>query len=1002
MARTFAFDEDMDHIWALCRDLVISYQKATNCAATLVKPWHLALQLLFGDISTEMDPRLYTDEPLLSVSQTLEIPLFWTAISQASTIHNQLDEHLSSLIGKARDARYLQQLIGQAFWRKVEDESIRAEPAAHTGDEEDHILSHATRDAEEVLKRARKISEDYGSNYIASQHVLLSLLQDDALRRVLKQWETLNVDGLPDAVRKLRPMKVPVHKRPRLFPFLNDFAIDLTQTILDKKKNSQPIDPLIGRTVELRRLITILSRYKKNSAVLLGDPGVGKTAIAEALANRIVNSEVPESVVARVFSLNLTSILATPQGKLAYEEIITGILKEVADLDMMGTRAILFFDNLSQITLGGYRKDGSGLDAASIMKRPLAQGTLRCVGCSTEEDYRDHIEKDGALARRFSLVFICEPTPEQATEVLRGLKSSMERFHNVRITDGAVKSATSIAARYFAHKKLPDAALDLIDEACVSVSLSRFRSSEETWKLQRRRVVMEMEIRSLERQLDKENERLLKDMRYKLSRLDDKIENSTSLRRYRRRLCQDLKINDERMATTLLKLQTSCKAAKAQLFSEIKDLDMKGQELRRMLASGEMTKIPDEFENVHDVDPVTVKEVATTASYYAFIPAAECCDIGDMVNLEAILASVVVGQPKAIDVVSGVMRSLWAGLKNPYRPIASILFGGPSGTGKTLLVKELASIAAQQSGSLVTINANDYTLPETITRLIGTPTYTGFNRGDQLTECVRRKPFSVVYIKEIERGCAEFRMLIQRILDEGIVRDGDGNLINFTNCVIILTMALGRENLPHSRTEAHQCRHFEKEIHRHLPGEFLTRIDNIVIFRPVTGATLMLIINARLEELRRRLAVIDLKLTISDRAQGHILALLVQERVRTAERIDRWVRSQVIQPLTTLLLTTDVPENAVVALDVDEFDRPIVELQEGQPSRSSSPTSSYYSLGSIDTSYYSLGSIDRDATFSDTESVSSESESDFEPSLVQYDPISVVRSGLGVQPQRLF
>ncbi|KAF8549023.1 P-loop containing nucleoside triphosphate hydrolase protein [Imleria badia] len=995
MARTFAFDEDMDQIWALCCDLVVSHQRATNCAATYVKPWHLALLLLFGDLSTEKDPRLYTDEPLLSISQTLEMPLFWTAISRVSTIHNRLDEHLSSSMGKAKDARYLQQLIGQAFWKKVEEESIKAEPAAHTGDEEDHVLSHATRGTEDVLKGARKISEDYGSNYIAPQHVLLSLLQDAALGRVLKHWRTLNVDGLPDAVRKLRPMRVPVHKRPPLFPILNEFATDLTQTILDKKKNSQSIDPLIGRTVELRRLISILSKYKKNSAVLLGDPGVGKTAIAEALAHRIVNSEVPESIVARVFNLDLTSILATTQCKLAYEQIITEILNEVADHEMRGTRAILFFDNLSQITVGGYQEDGSGLDAASLMKRFFAQGTLRCVGCSTVEDYRDHIEKDGALARRFSSVFICESTPEQATEVLRGLKSPMERFHNVRITDGAFKLATCIATQYFSHKRLPDAALDLIDEACVSVSLARFRSSEEIWKHQRRRVVMEIEIRSLERQLDKESERLLEDMRYKLSRLDEKIEESTSLRRYRRRLRQDLKINDERRATTLLKLQTSGKAAKAQFIDEIEDLDMRGQELRSTLAaieSGEMTEIPDEAETVHEADPVTVREVAVTASYYTFIPAAKSCGFDDIVNLDLKLANVVVGQSKAIDVVSGVMRSLWAGLKNPRRPIASILFGGPSGSGKTLLVKELAKIAARQSGRLVTINANDYTLPETITRLIGTPTCTGFDQGGQLTECVRRKPFSVVYIKEIERGCSEFRMFIQTILDEGIARDGDGNLVNFTNCLIILTTALGRATLPRSRTEAHQRRHFEEEIQRHLPGEFLTRIDNIVIFRPVAGATLMAMIDARLEELRRQLAAIDLKLTISDRARGHIPALLVEEGVRTAERMERWVRSQVIQPLTTLLLTTDLPENAVVALDVDDFDGLIVELQEGEASRPSSPASSYYSLGSVD----------RDATFSDSESVSSESESDFEPSFVQHDPISVVRSGLRAQPQRLF
>ncbi|KAG9317885.1 P-loop containing nucleoside triphosphate hydrolase protein [Chiua virens] len=988
-AHTFAFDEDMDHIWAQCYDLAVSHQKATSRGVALVKPWHLALLLLFGDLSNENDPKLRTAKVQLSVTRTLELPLLWNAISRASIIHDRLDEHLSSAVRKSKDDRFLQQLVGQAFWKKVQDESAIDEPRALEGDEKNNVLSCSTRSTEATLLRAKRISEDYGSDFTAPQHVLLALLQDYAIQSVLGQWRALKVDKLPDAIQKLRPMRVTVHTKPPSFPTLNKFATDLTQIVLDKKKNAESIDPLIGRTTELWRLISILSKCKKNSAVLLGDPGVGKTAIAEALALRIVNLEVPESLVARVFSLDLTSILASTQCKLAYEQIIMDILHEVADHEVKGTRAILFFDNLSQLTVGGYQEDGSGLDAASIMKRFFAQGTLRCVGCSTVEDYRDHIEKDGALASRFSQVHVCESTPAETTEVLRGLKDPLERFHNVRITDGAFKAATSIATQYFSHKRLPDAALDLIDEACVSLSLSRFRSSEEVWKLQQKRVVMEIEIRSLER-----------DMRHELAQIDDKIADSTSLRRYRKAPSPRPESKRGMQGGSFHCAEDKAsngKAAQARLIDEIEDLDMQNQDLRRMIEaaeSGEMMEIPDEAEKVHDTEPVTVREVAVTASYYTFIPraAARGCDLGNIININVTLASVVVGQQEAIDMVSGVMQSLWAGLKNPRRPVASILFGGPSGSGKTLLVKELAKIAARQSGKLVTIHASDYTLPHTISRLVGMPACRGFDNGGQLTECVKRKPFSVVYIKEIEHGCPEFRMLIQTILDEGIARDGDGNLVDFSNCIIIMSTALGRANVPRRTDEAQHCRHFEEEIHRHLPVEFLARVGGIVVFRPAKRETLMAMIHARLEELRKRLATINLKLSVSECVQGYLPGLFLKEDVRTAQRMERWIRSHIIRRITMLLLENDIPQNGVVDLDINAFEELTIQLREGEVSPPSSPASSYYSLSPAD----------EDNEYSDIESVSSRSGFG-SPIHTEHAPISAVRSGgLRVQPHRMY
>ncbi|KAG2337364.1 P-loop containing nucleoside triphosphate hydrolase protein [Suillus weaverae] len=891
----------------------------------------------------------------------------------------------------------------------------------------------------------------FGSKSIALHHIILALLEHKELQVILEKWPSLRTEKLPDIVRRLRPITINSDDT-RLFPVLNQWAIDLTQLVKDKKERGEMIDPLIGRCKELRRLIAILSRRKKNSAVLLGDPGVGKTAIAEGLARRLVEgilkvgtvdpnidqpgvvealdqrgvgrtTQVPESVVARVFNLDLASLLASTACKSAYEQIVKKILDEIAQHEERGIRAIIFMDNLSQIAIGGYRGDGTGLDAATIMKPFLMKGKLRCVGCSTIEDFRTYIEKDGALARQFSPIYICESTPDETVEILRGLKVPLQHFHKIAILDDALVAATTIATQYFAHKRLPDSAMDLIDETCAQAALARSTNSEKAWKLQRKRVVLEMNIRSLKREVDEESDRRLVETQTKLCSLDQKIEASSSSRRAHRILRRKLKEIDKKIRTEEDRFTSGSftdDEERQRAIDRVRDLGIDQDNLRHQLEqadSGTFALNLDESDK--NSDPITAEMVAKTAMYYTFIPAAETLDPSKILDVADRLSKVVVGQPEAVEAVANTVQFMWAGLKNPRRPIASFLFGGPSGSGKALLVKGLSEVALRQSGKLLRINASDYVEPHSLTRLIGTPACTGFDQGGQLTEYIRRKPFSVVHIKDIEQGCVEFRLLIQTILDEGTIKDGDRNVVDFTNCIIIISTSLGQVNVGPAILEEMERKHFMDEIKNYFAGEFLSRLDKIVVFRRMSGATQITMIDTRLEELRKQLSLINLQLSVHDAVRSRLQFQVALSRVGCARRLDRMIRSQILEPLAKLLLKNDVPENKTVVLNIDDEDKQkiTVRLVEGEPTVpvaepipespvSSSPSTSYHSFDT-DNENWEDGSTDSHSADEEedgsTDSHSADEEEDGRDHRQSWAPLRPAGPpALRPLPQRLF
>lgn len=882
---------------------------ALNFASTisedrqLIEPLHLALVSLYQDLKDSYDPRLIG----APVVKTLERPLFWIAISQAAKSHfpDSLVQHIQATTYKDDTELSLPISIGQAMWLRVQELPDLIPVDYEEINDTNMILEGCTEQTRTVLVKANTIRARHRDKFIAPHHVLLALLENEHISAIIADHD-VSVDAIADVIRKLRSKPVTDPDSKPRFELLNEFATDVT-----KLAEEGVIGPVIGRTREIRRLIAILSRLSKNNAVLLGDPGVGKTAIAEGLALRIVQGEVPESVCTRVFSLDLGAILATTACKSSYEIVLEAILQEIADHEERGINVILFIDDLSQITLGGYRDSGVGIDAATLMKPYLGKGKLRCVGCSTFEDYGSSVEKDGALARNFSPVFVCEPTVTETMEVLRGLKDVLQNYHGVQILDESFVAAASIAAQFFTHKRLPDAAIDLVDEACVIVKIGKSENWEQLGVLKRRKVAIEIDIRSLERSVDENNDEELEGARSRLWQIEQQISRLTSsnlANRIGRTKVEDLDKKIEELEQEMAKYgQAGEREERAKCLTKVFELRAKRQEEEKQALESRRDSLPDDeslpaAEISRDkTQPVSKQTVIQAASWRTFIPSAGPHKLPKRIGVSESLSNVVVGQTEAVEEVSAALRCVMSGLTDPARPVASFLFGGRSGSGKALLAMKTAGFLPESSGKPVRINGNDYAEPHSISRLIGTPACTGFDQGGELTECVRRRPFSVVYIRDIEKGCSDFRLHIQTILDEGLLRDGAGKVVDFRNCIIIITTSVGQDTLRYSLLEEDERKHFVKEIQKWFPEEFLARLDRLVVFNPMSKDKMSIVIDTRMEETRKQLSQVKLHLEIEDSAKED-LAKRGWSPTLGVRPLERIIRSEILQPLATLLL----------------------------------------------------------------------------------------------------
>ncbi|KAF9229277.1 P-loop containing nucleoside triphosphate hydrolase protein [Gyrodon lividus] len=776
---------------------------------------------------------------------------------------------------------------------------------------EDVTISAA---AAKVLREAQEQQKAMHDSYIAQDHLLLALVKDPSIAPVLKEAD-LTEAALRTAIQQVRGnRRVESRSAEAGFDALQKYAVDLTSLAEEGK-----IDPVIGRDNEIRRVIRILCRRTKNNPVLIGEPGVGKTSIAEGLAQRIVNRDVPASLTGRLFSLDMGALMAGAKYKGEYEERIKNVLNEVEKASDDGTPVILFIDELHLI-MAGRGAEGGGMDAANLFKPLLARGKLRCIGATTLAEYRKYIETDAALERRFAQVLVNEPTVSETISILRGIREKYEVHHGVRILDGALISAATLAHRYLTSRRLPDAAIDLVDEACASVRVTRETAPEAIDKLQRHKLELEVEIHALEREKDQASKERLAIARKAMAGIDDELRPLKAAYEVEKKRGDEINQVRKRIDELKAKADDAERRYDLQTASDVRYYAL--PELQSRLEQLQAKKTEEEANGNTSSDTVTPEHIAEIVGRWTSIPVTRLVSTEKekLLRMEGILANSVVGQPEAVKAVANAIRLSRSGLANAQRPIASFLMAGPSGTGKTLLSKTLATVLFDSPDAMIRIDGSEYSEKHSIARLIGAPPgYVGHDAGGQLTEYIRRKPYCIVLIDEVEKASREFVTLFLQVLDDGRLTDGQGRVVDFRNTVIIMTSNLGAAFLHDmgNGPVTQQTRQLvTSAIQGHFPPEFINRIDEVIIFRTLSRSNILKIVDLRLKEVQDRLT--DRKIVLDiDPDSRQYLASIGYSPAYGARPLNRVIQNELLNPLSVMLLSDRVCDGETVQIRFD-------------------------------------------------------------------------------------
>jgi ATP-dependent Clp protease ATP-binding subunit ClpB len=771
-----------------------------------------------------------------------------------------------------------------------------------------------SRELNQIFAAAERIARELKDEYTSTEHLLLGLsAQKGSTAKDLLQHQGATEQALREALASVRGSHRVTDQTPeQQYRALERFAKDLTDIARAGK-----LDPVIGRDEEIRRVVQVLSRRTKNNPVLIGEPGVGKTAIVEGLAQRIVSGDVPESLKnKRLVQLDLSAMVAGAKYRGEFEERLKAVLKEITEAE---GRYIVFIDEMHTI-VGAGAAEGA-MDAGNMLKPTLARGELRVVGATTLDEYRKHIEKDAALERRFQPVFVGEPSVEAAIAILRGLKERYEVHHGVKITDAALVSAASLSDRYIGGRFLPDKAIDLIDEAASRLRIEIDSMPQEIDEVERR--IMQLDIERTALAADSERGAVERRQRIEeeLAQLREKSgamkatwqaekDQIARIRELKARI-DELRTEAER-ATRTADLARAAEIQYGEVPKTERELEAAEARLAELQADGKFLK-----------EVVDAEDVAGVVSRWTGIPVTRMLESEKqrLTHLEDELASRVVGQRQAVVAVSNAVRRSRAGLQDPDRPIGSFIFLGPTGVGKTETARALAAFLFDDEDALVRIDMSEYMEKHAVARLIGAPPgYIGYEEGGQLTEAVRRRPYSVVLFDEIEKAHPEVFNLFLQILDDGRLTDSQGRLVDFRNAVIIMTSNVGSHFIL-EQTGTGDWNSVEEfvtgELRRHFRPEFLNRIDDIIVFRPLEQEQLQRIVELQLERLRRMLAERDITLRLTPAAERAI-AVAGHDPAFGARPLKRAIQRMVQNPLAMLLLDGTFSDGDVITADATD------------------------------------------------------------------------------------
>ncbi|XP_037472938.1 chaperone protein ClpB1 [Triticum dicoccoides] len=763
-----------------------------------------------------------------------------------------------------------------------------------------------------AIRRAQSAQKKRGDSHLAVDQLLMGLLEDAQIADCLKE-AGVSASRVRAELEKLRggdnARKVESASGDTNFQALKTYGRDLVEV-------AGKLDPVIGRDEEIRRVVRILSRRTKNNPVLIGEPGVGKTAVVEGLAQRVVRGDVPSNLLdVRLVALDMGALVAGAKYRGEFEERLKAVLKEVEEAD---GKVILFIDEI-HLVLGAGRTEGS-MDAANLFKPMLARGQLRCIGATTLEEYRKYVEKDAAFERRFQQVYVAEPSVADTISILRGLKEKYEGHHGVRIQDRAIVVAAQLSARYIMGRHLPDKAIDLVDEACANVRVQLDSQPEEIDNLERKRIQLEVELHALEKEKDKASKARLVEVRKELDDLRDKLQPLTmKYRKEKERIdeIRKLKQRREELQFTLQEAERRMDLARV--------ADLKYGALQEIDAA--IAKLEGETgENLMLTETVGPEQIAEVVSRWTGIPVTRLGqnDKERLVGMADRLHTRVVGQTEAVNAVAEAVLRSRAGLGRPQQPTGSFLFLGPTGVGKTELAKALAEQLFDDENLLVRIDMSEYMEQHSVARLIGAPPgYVGHEEGGQLTEQVRRRPYSVILFDEVEKAhVAVFNTLLQ-VLDDGRLTDGQGRTVDFRNTVIIMTSNLGAEHLLAGMVGKNSMKVARdlvmQEVRRHFRPELLNRLDEIVVFDPLSHEQLRKVARLQMKDVAVRLAERGVALAVTDAALDVILSL-AYDPVYGARPIRRWIEKRVVTQLSKMLIQEEIDENCTVYIDAANKD----------------------------------------------------------------------------------